>query len=384
MTNPPDIALNKASLGDFYSRYFQYYSTLDSAAKELFIDRAIQFITQKEISGEGGFKPLNSTRAIIAASAVQLTLGLKTWKIDYFDTIIIHQSDFDHVESGLKFKGETNMSGIVKLSWKSFIHGYKVTDDNVNLGLHEFTHALKLNSVAGLDQDYFFENYFPRWLSIARGAFIDLKEGRESIFRKYGGTNIDEFLCVCIEHYFESPLEIKEKYPLLYYSTGILLNQETENGRTSINVRNDLFIKFNALPPGFQNIILKSSWKGAPMVLFSIGLCAIAGSLLAGELNLLLMSVLLLLFLYVRFELRYRKIVLEGKRLIIKKGLVFRRRTVEFTAAHIVSCIRANQNMWRLRYYNTNNEFFYEEDLAIETTLSNKFMEELKQNNLAR
>ncbi|MCE3258409.1 MAG: DgsA anti-repressor MtfA, partial [Bacteroidetes bacterium] len=138
-----DIQLNVTELRQFYARYFSYYNTLNAEWQSRFVSRCYQFISLKIITGAEGFKPDNKVRAIIAASAVQLTLGLSLWTLDHFDTIIIHPSDFDNKPSGLKFRGETNLSGYIRLSWKSFIAGYRVGDDNINLGLHEFTHALR-------------------------------------------------------------------------------------------------------------------------------------------------------------------------------------------------------------------------------------------------
>ncbi|MEO6301939.1 MAG: zinc-dependent peptidase, partial [Bacteroidia bacterium] len=235
----------------FYSNYFVYYNTLNAQYQRLFVKRCLHFISEKTIIGAEGFEADNRVKAIIAASAVQLTLGLETWSFNYFETIIIHPSDFNNAASGLKFRGETNLAGFIRLSWKGFISGYKIKDDNINLGLHEFTHALRFSAIKGDIQDYFVEHYFDKWLASAMEAYKDIKNDRATIFRKYGGTNINEFLSVCIEHYFESPEEIKKEYPNLYFCTAILLNQQTQNNTTQINIRENLLRESALLQKGF-------------------------------------------------------------------------------------------------------------------------------------
>jgi MtfA peptidase len=232
-----DIPLNSESLDAFLSKYFNYYNTLDKEWRSVFRTRVIGFIHSKWFVPQRGLEIDNRVKAIVSASAVQLTLGLKNWKIDYFDTIVLFPTDFTNIISGLKLKGETNLGGFVSFSWKSFIEGYRIPDDNLNLGLHEFTHALRFNGVRGHDSDEFFNGYFPKWLSHAKAEFNKLKNGSDSIFRKYGGANINEFLSVVVEHFFESPEEFKTELPLLYSATAILLNQKTDGVVTKVDIR---------------------------------------------------------------------------------------------------------------------------------------------------
>ena len=84
---------------------------------------------------------------MIAASAVQLTFGLETWDLSYFTQILIYPSEYKNPQTGRYHKGETNLGGFMCLSWSDFIEGIKNPTDKVNLGLHEFGHALRFNSI---------------------------------------------------------------------------------------------------------------------------------------------------------------------------------------------------------------------------------------------
>lgn len=243
MIEQTDIRLSNNDLHSFYSNYFQYYNTLNSLWQKKFVQRAQQFIDNKSIVGAEGFLVTNKVKAIVAASAVQLTLGLQTWDYDYFLEIIIHPKVFTNKATNQQYKGETNLQGFIRLSWLSFINGYQNSHDNINLGIHEFSHALRFNAIRGNEEDYYAKYFFLKWLSTAYEAHGHIRQGKESIFREYGGANINEFISVCFEHYFESPLEIKQAYPHLFYNTAILLNQLTIDSKTKLEIREQMIIE---------------------------------------------------------------------------------------------------------------------------------------------
>ena len=160
MNDQKDIALESEEINLFLSKYFSYYRTLEVKWKVIFVRRVMEFASSKWFVGQRGFEVNNQVKVIVSASAVQLTLGLENWRIDYFESILLFASEFKNELSGLRLKGETNLSGYVSFSWKSFIDGYRVPDDNLNLGLHEFTHALRFNGIRGHETDEFFQAIF--------------------------------------------------------------------------------------------------------------------------------------------------------------------------------------------------------------------------------
>lgn len=358
----------------------------------MFVKRCLYFVNDKIITGATGFKPNNKVKAIIAASAVQLTLGLDTWKLDYFDTIIIHPGDFDNKATGLKFRGETNLGGYIQLSWQSFIAGYKIGDDNVNLGLHEFSHALRFNPVRGFDQDYFIEHYFNAWLASATEPYNDLREGRESIFRKYGGTNINEFMSVCIEHFFESPQQIKDHYPFLYYSTAILLNQYKINGVTEVGVRQKLFEEKNKLMSMQQDFRINTKWTktnsfNISLVVIAIWLytCLAAGFTSGAALVLLC----IIGAIYLRFDFYYTRSMLYKKRFILQKGFfLFRnRRKVDVTFSQLISLRLHDFGTENVEcdvvYYDETENAFYSESIPTGKKFGPTFLNQVLANKIA-
>lgn len=391
MAENQDIFISPESLQVFYSAYFDYYLTLNTQWKNTFVQRCIYFINNKLITGAEGFVPDNRVKAIIAASAIQLTLGLEKWKLGYFDTIIIHPGDFDDEASGLRFRGETNLGGYIRLSWKSFISGYRVGDDNVNLGLHEFTHALRFNPVKGYAQDYFVKHYFNAWLASANEAYEDLRQAKESVFRKYGGTNINEFLSVCIEHFFESPQEIKNRYPFLYYSTAILLNQYSVDGKTEIGIREKLFNEKNRLIKMEGEYRISTKWNRtnsfyAAAITSCIWLYTMLSAGFMSGVSLFLLVVIA--GLYFHFDFYYTSSRISGRRFALSKGfLIFRhRRKVNIPVSQMISVKLYSESEHAecdIIYFDQAEDAFYEENIPSGKSFPKALLSSLFLNKIA-
>ena len=325
----------------------------------------------------------NKVKVILSASAVQLTLGLKEWRIDYFETIILFPADFKNQISGLTLRGETNLSGFVSFSWKGFVDGYKISDDNLNLGLHEFTHALRFNGVRGHETDEFFNGYFPKWFSYARKEFQNLKRGGGSIFRKYGGVNINEFLSVVVEHFFESPEEFKTKLPLLYSATAILLNQKTDKKTTQVGVLREEIIEqekyfqplnelhFINRPPYFSSAFCAVL---AVFTIFSAGVFSFASVFMS----------LLSVALFLRSDFNYSRFEQEDNCLVMAKGfwLFKNRERIVISQPQIIrSDFFTNENdieMIDFFFFNEDGELF-EEAAFVSAEKINAFKKELRE-----
>lgn len=385
------LSLEPNQLREFYQQRFSYFSKLNSDWQSIFIGRCIEFIALKQIISHNHKNVSNPIKAIVAASAVQLTLGLDTWQLSYFDTIIIHPEDFENTSNGLIYKGETSLNGIIKLSFKSFINGYKDSTDNINLGLHEFTHALRFNSVRGHEQDYFIDLYFAKWLVSANEAFNNIKNGKDVLFRKYGGTNINEFMSVCIEHYFESPHQIKEHYIHLYYNTAILLNQETAEANVSVNVRRKFFEEKNTIYFPITNINFKYNypkygWLKASLIVFSIALFTTfkIGINQGPSLILFLIAILL----YCRFDYSFTKLNFNNKEIEIKKGFSFfsflkSKKILLSQLISVSSYIEENNVNLNLIYYQSSDTYFYEENFNFKPFDIKQLFDELRANKIA-
>lgn len=247
------------------------------------MNRVESFIDSKSITGRQGLLITPQISVEIAAAAVQVTFGLDTWDYSHFSQILVYPSEYKNPQTGKMHKGETNLGGFMCFSWKDFVAGNQSEDDKINLGLHEFGHALRFNGINGDDTDYFFEHYFKRWLACAAREFSRMRKGHSSILRKYGSVNINEFFSVVIETFFEKPLEFKTKLPELYNHTSIILNQTfLDDGSIELNCREKLMQKnksvFNTVVNDALSYSLKDSGHVIAAVLFFvIGLISLSG-----------------------------------------------------------------------------------------------------------
>lgn len=246
---------------------FPYFLKLNREQQEKFITRLSHFISIKKFTPRAGLELNDEIKILCAAPAIQLTLGLDHYQLLYFEEILVYPDFYKNPHTGQLHKGETNLSGFMCLSFKHLLEGFFREHDNHNLGLHEFAHALRFASIKGHDGDEFFDNYFPKLIAVGEKEFLSLKNKKSSIFRVYGGANINEFFSVIVEHFFESPLQFKTMHPELYKHLCILLNQVPHPHAVELDVRKHLMqVRKSRL---ISNVLATSSSFGGfvPVVL---------------------------------------------------------------------------------------------------------------------
>ena len=195
--------------------------------KLLYEDRVIQFIRAKQFVAKGDHTITAEKKLLIADSAIKLTFGLQNFLYEQFEEIIIFKGEFYSEFSHLKEKGETNPRGAIVFSWKDIVEGDIKEDDGINLGLHEFAHALMVQNLGyqGYDDEYFLNNisYFEDFYN-NKEVIADIRE--HHLFREYAFTNKMEFFAICCEQFFEVPNRLKSGLPTLYKLLRIMLNQD--------------------------------------------------------------------------------------------------------------------------------------------------------------
>lgn len=206
---------------------FEFYKRLNKKHKRFFEHRVATFMADKEFVGRQNLEVTNEMRILISATAVMLTFGFRKYLIDIIDVILVYPGTY-YSNINLEYhKGEFNpkLNALV-LSWEDFLEGYDITNDNVNLGIHEITHAIHLNSLQEEDISAFlFKNIFrdlAEFLSLNESIRTKLMDS--DYFRTYGFTNQFEFLAVSIETFIETPQEFKRDFPHIYKQIKQMLN----------------------------------------------------------------------------------------------------------------------------------------------------------------
>ncbi|HET6991435.1 MAG TPA: zinc-dependent peptidase, partial [Bacteroidia bacterium] len=212
-----------------YLKADNYYQNLSIEGKNKFINRLIRFMVNKEFEGREGLTVTEEMKVEISASAIRLTFGLDQFILPNFDTIWIFPEIFVFGLDRLKMKGGTTPGGRVMLSWKDFISGNANPTDRINLGLHEFAHALKIEVADGDEFDKRFTAFYPEWEKAGTVEMMRMRSKKSAVLREYASANINEFFAVSVEHFFERPAELKSLLPELYNHFVWLLNQDPLN-----------------------------------------------------------------------------------------------------------------------------------------------------------
>lgn len=209
-------------------KYFAYYNSLPQKQKKIFEHRVQLFIDLKHFVPRGFGEVMDEMKAIIAASAVQLTFGLSNIYLRHFEKILIYPDDYYSVIFRRYHQGEVNLhGGIIVLSWKNFARGYMDHKDGRNLGLHEMAHALRLeNEIDNEEFGFFPKHLLKSWKRRANEIIDDIQNGQGSFFREYAGTNNHEFFAVAIEYFFERSQQFQDTHPDLYQLLVQLLKQD--------------------------------------------------------------------------------------------------------------------------------------------------------------
>lgn len=331
---------------------------------------------------------------------MQVTFGLETWDLSYFNQILIFPDEYKNPFTNQMHKGETNLGGFMCFSWKDFLSGNKNTSDKINLGLHEFTHALRFNGIKGADTDYFFENYFPKWVSCATKDFVKTKNTNNSIFRKYGSVNINEFFSVTVETFFENPEQFKSQAPELFKHTSILLNQTFANGTWIINCRDYLLNEntFN-LSHSFDSVF-KYSFLSSSYFVGVVGFLFVSFFSALGDgykyPPTYICFVIASLF-WCALEIKFTKLSFQSNRFILQKGYFFFKnyKAESLPGAQLISLVgrvHTSKNEISMREKTTGvitvthykDSYFYENEIDCEVNILEleKLIAELKQNHV--
>lgn len=219
---PPETAIIYAPL---ISRVLPYFGKLNEANKQRFLKRVYNFRRAKSFH----FHELDPTEEIailVSAAAVQLSFGLKNYRLSFFTSIYILSDAYQALNARELFIGHVSRTGIY-ISWKHFVQGFYDYGDGMNVALHEMAHALHHENFiqeTGIDWD--FRQDFDKLPSIYGPLMATAIVERRSYLRGYAFTNFHEFWAVSIEYFFENPGGLKDNLPQLYAILCDTLNQD--------------------------------------------------------------------------------------------------------------------------------------------------------------
>lgn len=215
---------SNSKLVELLENEFIFYQNLDKKQKVYFERRLDSFIKNYSFEGKD-IVVTSEMKVLIGATYVMLTFGMRDYLTSIFKRIIIYPTAYYSTVNDTYHKGEFNprMKAVV-FSWEDFLSGHSVKN-NINLGLHEFTHVLLFHALKNKDTSaIIFQTEFKNI-----GKYFDTPDFLYAIqiknyFREYAYTNKFEFLAVLFEHFFETPAVFKAEFPELFEQVKVMLN----------------------------------------------------------------------------------------------------------------------------------------------------------------
>lgn len=206
---------------------FRFYQRLSDKEKRVFNHRLVSFMKSKSFVGRDNLVLTDEMKVMTSATAIMLTFGFRDYSLSVIKHIIIYPSAFYSETNEAHHKGEYNpkLRALV-LSWEHFVEGYSISNDNLNLGIHEFAHAIHFHSLKNRDVSsvIFVDTFKELSQFISEETELRQRLLASGYLRDYAYTNSFEFVAVIIETFIETPSEFRQQFPVLYTKTKQMLN----------------------------------------------------------------------------------------------------------------------------------------------------------------
>ena len=227
--NYSDLDIHHTELHEMLMKRFPYYTHLSPFLKRRFIDRLEQFMWTKTyiIKDTKGVKEMP---VLISAAAIQLTFGLKGYKLPFYKYIRIYPSEYFSDQEFLKILAGNVQGNIISIAWNHVLDGYAFPNDGTNTPLHEMSHALYIQKQV-IQAEYawgFHSNYEELMQQMAHAHSLESK-GEKNHYSVYAESNLQEFWAESVELFFEKPDLLATHYPNVFRSMVLLLSQDPRN-----------------------------------------------------------------------------------------------------------------------------------------------------------
>lgn len=211
------VSLNEKDK-DLLAQNVYYYHQLNAESKVNFEQEIACFLSKTPIY----FQEVEKSRLLellVAASAVIVTFGQAFCYKKHLTSVSIVKGVVNETVDGYT-TGEVHFQNSFKtmyLSEQALLQGFKNTNDKKNVGIHEFVHILDAADgyVDGVPELFIPHRLIAKWKKLAKNEMPKIEKDNSSI-RAYGATNVQEFLTVCSEYFFERPKKLQKEHPDVY------------------------------------------------------------------------------------------------------------------------------------------------------------------------
>ena len=170
-------------------------------------------------------------KLVLGGALVFMTLGLRNYKMmRSLLRIIVYPTQYYSRIKRRHHLGEYNPHfKTIIFSADKIWEGFAIPNDNINLAIHEFAHALSFEMLKkGSWEARRFRVGIRRIRKLFEEEDFRTKVVDSQYFREYGMTNLQEFFSVAVENYFETPSVFHHEFPELFYILQRMLNFDYE------------------------------------------------------------------------------------------------------------------------------------------------------------
>lgn len=211
----------------FISAFLIPFQQFNTEQKKVFLKRFSWFKSKKKFVFYNGITNEEQIKAYVSASAALLTLGMRDFRFEKaISRVIIYPNSYYSRIRKNHHIGEYNPNlKILVFSAEDLEKGFKIPNDNHNLGIHEVAHALMFET---RNKSSWEARRFKVGIARIKKTYnrdvFQQKLAKSTYFRAYGKTNFYEFFAVIMENFIESPGEFSKKFPDLYDTLRRMLN----------------------------------------------------------------------------------------------------------------------------------------------------------------
>lgn len=214
--------------------YVAFFRAIEETQRERFRNLVKVFLDEVAITGIRTDVD-DTTRALVAASAVIPVFGFDDWEYSGLGEVLIYPSAFgESYETSegddrniLGMIGTNHLSGVMILSKPDLIAGFRNPEDKRNVGIHEFSHLVDKadGEVDGIPAGIPAQIVEP-WIRWVGRELESNSKGKHHI-DDYAYTNEAEYFAVLSEYFFEAPDTLQQKNPELYGMLEAIYQQKT-------------------------------------------------------------------------------------------------------------------------------------------------------------
>lgn len=206
--------------------HLPFYKMLNKRLQLKFEKRVVRFRHRKEVVFHEDVEDKEKIKLLLSATAAMLTLGMADFLILSIKKIIVYPRQYYSSITKNEHFGEYNPGlKTLILSSEQLLHGFHIPNDNINLAVHEFSHALSFNVANKLNiRSFLFLFGMGRVKILIKNKEFLKHWDKTKYFRAYGRTNIHEFFAVAVENYIETPDEFKKQFPKLFRTIKYMMN----------------------------------------------------------------------------------------------------------------------------------------------------------------